>query len=454
MGVAETPEAAALLGLRAGMDVDLYADDAYALLPKLVAEDPSLMPMIDRSAGHVLRTKFILGLFDDPYIDVEETRSGVRTAKALEIARQLDEESIILLKNDGGTLPLKEETGPPKIALLGPVLNDSAAAQMQRVFRDRALIIAADKGWSLTNKVHAVPSLTSSEVAMAGIDKLEAFAKTSDVIVLYLGGDEHTSKEGFFRNALGDRASIDPVGPQDVLVERMKQLGKPLIVVLKHRRTLSINAIAEHADAILDCWDLSEFGDEAVAKVILGDVSPSGKTPVTVPRTIGQLPFHYSGKAINNRKGYLFMDNGPIYPFGHGLSYGNFEYSNLQVASGLRSNMDTMVSMALGDPMVFKVEVSNNSDILAKEVVQLYLTDEIGSVLRPAKELKAFQKITLSPRETQTVTFTIDPDELAFTGLEMKRVIEKGYYTLQIGGSSEGGLRTRFYNSYSKVLDE
>ena len=435
MGVAETPEDAALLGLRAGMDVDLYADDAYALLPDLARADPSIVPLIDRSAARVLRTKFILGLFDQPYVDTAATRRGYRTPEALALAREADEASIILLKNEGA-LPLAAGIGQPlRLGVFGPALGDSTVAQLSRSLPGGFTVAATDKGWDLTDGKHAVPSLTPDSVALTGVGRVLAKAANCDVLVLYLGGDEHTSKEGFFRNALGDRASIDPVGPQDELVRAAKATGKPVVVVLKHRRTLSINAIAEHADAILDCWDLSEFGDEAVARVLTGQVTPSGKTPVTIPRTIGQLPFHYSGKAINNRKGYLFQENGPLFPFGHGLSYARFAYDTVRLSAK---------QLPRGMALTARVTVTNVGAVAGAEVVQLYLTDEIGSVVRPAKELKAFRKVTLAPGEAREISFEITPEMMTLTGLAMERVQEPGWWTVEVGGSSVGGVTGRF----------
>ncbi len=222
---------------------------------------------------------------------------------------------------------------------------------------------------------------------------------------------------------------------QDELVEKIKALGKPVIVVLKHRRTLSINVIAEQADAILDTWDLSEFGDESTARIVFGEVSPSGKSPVTIPRSIGQIPFHYSMKEINYKKEYLFIGQGPLYPFGHGLSYTDFEYSDISISSQeITPESELQVS----------VKVTNNGSMKAKEAVQMYIKDEIGSVTRPDKELKAFKKIQLDAGESKTVTFTITPKMLEFTGISMEKVLEAGDYTVMIGTSSKDYLETTF----------
>lgn len=430
MGVAESPEDAALLGLKAGMDVDLYADDAYSLLPGLAKKYPEIIKYIDRSAGHVLRTKFILGLFDNPYVDVRETERQYRKASSLALAREADEASIILLKNDDQTLPIAPQAGL-KVALLGPILREGSLAQFQKIAPRVDFI--AEQGFKLTDEQRAIPEVNTD--TEAGMDRLLELAAGADVNVLFLGGDEHTAKEGFFNNALGDRATIQPVGPQNELLQRVKALGKPTIVVFTHRRTLAITGFDEHADAILDGWDLSEFGDEAMAKMIFGLANPSGKCPSTVPRTIGQLPFHYSGKAINNKKGYLFLENGPLYPFGYGLSYTTFAYSNAE-ASG--------ATMRPGENFTVSVEVTNSGDVAGKEVVQLYVTDKIGSVTRPAKELKGFQKIMLEPGETKTVTFSITPEMLAFTRLDMTKGLETGDYTVLLGTNSEEGETVEF----------
>ncbi|WP_139956610.1 glycoside hydrolase family 3 N-terminal domain-containing protein [Flavicella sediminum] len=431
MKVAETPEAAALMGLTAGVDIDLYAEDAYALLPEMVKKNPEIEKLIDRSVKRVLRTKFILGLFDNPYVDIEQVKKEVRSEASLNLAKESDLESIILLKNEKNTLPLNKNKAI-KIALLGPLVKENTKAMFESVTGANIKFVE-EKGFHLTNENKGAPSLLKRDPK--AIAKMLAIAKKSDLSILFLGGDEFTSKEAFFNNAIGDRATIDPVGPQDELIEKIKALGKPVIVVLKHRRTLSINTISEAADAILDTWDLSEFGDASTARIIFGEVSPSGKLPVTVPRSIGQLPYHYSMKEINYKKGYLFVKDGPIYPFGFGLSYADFKYSDIKISnSTISENTELEVS----------VTVTNTSNIKAKEIVQMYVKDEIGSVTRPDKELKAFSKIELNPKESKVVTFKITPNMLEFTGIQMKKILEAGDYKVMIGASSNDYLETTF----------
>ncbi|PQJ76589.1 glycoside hydrolase family 3 N-terminal domain-containing protein [Polaribacter glomeratus] len=432
MKVAESPEAAAQMGLEAGIDIDLYAEDSYAYLPEMVKKNPALEKLIDRSVKRVLRTKFILGLFDNPYINMEEVQKGVRAESSLELAKEADLESIILLKNEKNTLPLTKNKSI-KIALLGPLLKENTKAMFETVAGKNVSFIS-EKGFQLTDEKGGAPKLLERDPK--AIANLVNIAQNADVTILFLGGDEFTSKEAYFSNStLGDRATIDPVGAQDELVEKIKALGKPVIVVLKHRRTLSINMIAEKADAILDTWDLSEFGDESTAKIIFGDVSPSGKLPVTVPRSIGQMPFHYSMKEINFKKGYLFLEDGPLYPFGFGLSYATFEYPDIKLSSSeITPNSEITAS----------VTVKNTGTVKAKEVVQMYLKDEIGSVTRPDKELKGFEKIELNPGESKTVTFTITPKMLEFTGIKMEKIFEAGDYRVMIGTSSKNYLESNF----------
>lgn len=433
MGVAESPEAAAQMGLEAGIDIDLYAEDSYSYLPKMVEKNPELMKLIDRSVRRVLRTKFILGLFDNPYIDLEETKKGVRAESSLELAKESDLESIILLKNEEKTLPLSKNKST-RVALLGPLLKKNTKEMFESAVGNSNVKFTAEKGFNLTNEKGGAPELLERDPK--SIAKLVNIAKKSDVVVLFLGGDKFTAKEAYFSNStLGDRATIDPVGPQDELVEKITALGKKVIVVLKHRRTLSINTIAKNADAILDTWDLSEFGDHSTAKIIFGDVSPSGKSPVTIPRSIGQLPYHYSMKEINYKKEYLFLEKGPIYPFGHGLSYGNFEYSEIKLSSAVITP-DTEI--------IASVTVTNTGKMKAKEVIQMYLKDEIGSVTRPDKELKGFQKVEFAAGESKTISFKITPKMLEFTGVSMQKVLEAGDYTVKIGTSSNEYLEAKF----------
>ena len=433
MKVAKTPEKAVKLGLKAGVDVDLYADDAYALLPEMVEQNPGLEEYIDRAVRRVLRTKFILGLFDDPFVDPKETKATTRNNQAVELAHKADMESIILLKNENQTLPLAPKK--QKVALVGPSIGENTLEVFREILGNNVSFVA-EKGFDLTNGEKGIPNLTTEEEMRKGIERIIQKTRGAQTILLFAGGDEYTAKEAYFNGAIGDRDNIDPVGLQDELIVRLKETGKPVIVILKHKRTLSINAFAKHADAILDCWKLSEFGNKAIAKTVFGMNIPSGKLAVTVPRTIGQLPFHYSQKEINFKKGYLFSDITPLFPFGYGLSYTTFEYTKPVLSDTLLNNENGKITI--------QVNVENTGKYKGKEVVQLYIKDKIGSVIRPIKELKGFKKVQLEPGESTLVQFEITPEMLEFTTIDMKQKAENGDFVAMIGGSSDSLQTTEF----------
>lgn len=433
MKVADSKERAAIMGLLAGVDVDLYSQDCYALIPQIVKTNPEILPLVDKAVRRVLRTKFLMGIFDHPYTNVAETEKSVRSIDAINLSLASCLESIILLKNDNYILPLNKNKYK-KVALLGPLLDTTTVMDFKKVFGSTCEFVG-EKGFKLTNEQNSIPHLSSEKENLKAIDKMAELASTADLTVLFVGGDEYTAKEAFFTSALGDRDNLDLVGEQVALFQKLKSLGKPVIVVLKHRRTNSIVEIAEKADAILDCWDLGESGDLAIAKIINGEFSPSGKLPVTVPRNIGQIPFHYSQKEINNRKGYLFSSSKPLYPFGFGLSYSTFNYSNITLSKD---------KMYPNQSITVSIDLSNTGNFIAKEVAQLYLKDEFSTVMQPNRVLKSFQKVELQPGETKKLTFNITPEMLMHSGLDMKKIIEPGYFSVFIGGSSEANLSTRF----------
>jgi beta-glucosidase len=434
MAVAESEDEAALMGLNAGNDIDLYSEIAYSRLPRLAKDNPEIEAQMDEAVRRVLRVKFKLGLFDDPYIDVAKVAPNVRNAKSIELAYQADLESIILLKNEKNTLPL--DVSGKRIALIGPLLQDNALQDYQEVFGENVRLIS-EQALRLTDEHRKKPNAISLDDAgnKAGIRRAIEAAEKSDIVVMFLGGDAHTAREAYFNCCYGDRYSLEPVGLQDELLRQVKALGKPVIVVVKHRRTLAINEIADSADAVIDAWDLSEQGDKAIANIIKGTVNPSGKLPVTVPRHIGQIPFHYSQKHVNFKKDYLFIEEGPLYPFGYGLSYTDFEFSDITLSSRNIENGGTLIA---------SVRVTNEGDRKGKEVVQLYIKDMIGLVLRPEKELKAFQKIELDPGESRDVSFEITPEMLAFTDINMEYRVEAGAFRVEIGNSSQGGKMAEF----------
>lgn len=434
MRTAETEEEAVVMALKAGVDIDLYSERAYSLLPSILEKQPDLIKYVDMAVRRVLNTKLKLGLFDNPYTD-ETQSSQIRDKSAVCLAKKADEESVILLENRNHVLPF---SGVKTVALVGPTLNANTMQAFVDVADGRYRFVS-EKGFHLTNQQGMADGdgdgsgemvdvqLTPPNTVRKGIDRILHVARKADVVVLFVGGDSFTSREAFFNNALGDRADINLVGLQDELIDKVCALGKPVVGVLKHRRTLSVVNLSEKVDALLDCWELSEFGDEAIAKVLFGDVNPSGKLPVTVPRTIGQLPFHYSQKAINNKKGYLFMNNAPLYPFGYGLSYTSFKYSNMSLDKKEISSCDSIM---------VSVDVTNTGKVKGKEVAQLYIRDLYAQVIRPDKELKSFRKVEIAPGETKRLTFIITPEMLEYTGPDLNKVLEPGEFEIMIGGNS------------------
>lgn len=424
MKVAETFEDAAEMALKAGMDIDLYGDQGYALLEDMAKDDPSLLPYIDAATKRVLLTKFKLGLFDNPYTIPEEASVITHSQAHQDLALRTDLESIILLKNEANILPL-QANDYKRVAIIGPNANEREIATITSRL-STSTTINYTKGCGISKSVKT-PTLYTLEEDLPEIKKAVSLAKKSDIVILFIGGDAKTSKEAYFVEGYGDRCDLNLVGQQDLLLNELKKTGKQIVVVLEHRRTLSIVNVATQADAIIDCWELSERGDEAIAQVLFGEVNPSGKLPVTVPRSVGQLPVYYYQKHINYKKGYLFAENTPLYPFGFGLSYTQFAYSNITLS-------DTIAP--LGQAIEVSVDIKNVGTRQGKEVCQVYLQDEFASVEQPIRELIAFQKISLEAGETTHLSFIITPEMMSFTGIDMSKIIEPGIFHVYVGGSS------------------
>jgi beta-glucosidase len=256
-------------------------------------------------------------------------------------------------------------------------------------------------------------------------------AKDADVIILALGGNEFTSREAWIGH-LGDRDSLELLGNQNDLVREMLNLNKPVVVFLLHGRPNSINYIAENVPAILEGWYLGQEGGNAVADVIFGDYNPGGKLPISVPRSVGQLPVYYNHKPTA-RRGYVDSTPKPLYPFGWGKSYTTFRYDSIRLSSDKIGTMGKTVA---------SVSVTNTGKYKGDEVVQLYIRDEVSSVTRPVKELKGFKRLSFEPGETKSIEFVIGPEELSFINRDMHRVVEPGTFKIMAGGNSEDLIET------------
>jgi beta-glucosidase len=446
--VANSNEDAAKLGLESGVDIELPYGEVNPLLVNLVKDGKVSEAYIDRAASRVLRAKFLTGLFDDPFADPDYAERITNSEEHRKLALHAAHKAIVLLKNDGTLLPL-DKTKYRRIAVIGPNaaevrLGGYSGMPGRGVSILQGIKEKAEPGIEILYaegcKITETPSNRPAEkVALADpalnakrIQEALRTAEKADLIILALGGNEQTSREAWGPNHLGDRDNLDLPGNQDDLVKAMLSIGRPVVVFLLHGRPNSINYIAENVPAILEGWYLGQEGGTAVADVLFGDYNPGGKLPVSVPRSAGQLPIYYYQKP-SARLEYLGSTSKPLYAFGWGLSYTNFKYGKLSLSpDSIGTEGKTKVS----------VDVTNTGAVRGDEVVQLYIRDEVSSVTRPVKELRGFRRITLEPGQTQTVAFTLGPEELSSLNREMRRAVEPGTFKIMVGGNSVDLIET------------
>jgi beta-glucosidase len=439
-GIAGTPAEAAKEAVNAGVDMDMQGNVYQKNLVQLVKEGKVSEKVIDESVKRILRIKFKLSLFEHPYIDPERAGSIILSKKNVQTARELARESIVLLKNKDNLLPLTKDIS--SIAVIGPLADDSenplGCWSCRGNSKDVVTILDGIKNKvSPKTKVLYTKGCEIEGTSIKGIKNAIKIAKKSDVAIVVVGESKEMSGEA------ACRTSLNLPGVQEELVKAIYETGVPVIVVLMNGRPLSISWSAEHIPAILEAWFPGIQGGNAIADVIFGDYNPGGKLPVTFPRTVGQVPIYYNhkntGRPPSSEKWtskYLDIPFTTLFPFGYGLSYTEFEYSNLQITPK-KTSTD-------GDVKV-SVDVKNVGDRKGDEVVQLYLNDVVSSVTTPVKELKGFRRITLRPNEKRTVEFTIMADQLSLIDLDMKRVVEPGTFEVMIGCSSEDiRLKGRF----------
>lgn len=438
-------EEAAGMAISAGMDVDLPVGEAYWRLEKVIEEKPELETALDVSVRRVLRLKFLLGLFENRYSDPEEAERVVGSSKHVDLAERIACESIVLLKNEQSLLPL-DLGSIGTIAVVGPnaasmeignytVKNDFVVSILEGV-KQRAgtgVEVLYEEGCEIGDTSfetkETVLNQVSLEEELPKIHKAVEAVKRSDVAVVCVGGNTQTAMEAFYVPGIkGDRSTLGLLGNQSELVYQVLDTGVPTVVVLMGGRPYSIPEISEKANAIINTFYLGQTNGAAVSKVLFGDVNPSGKLPVTVPRSVGQLPMYYSQKAQSFYKDYLDEDAGPLYPFGFGLSYTTFHYSELVVEKKV-FGMDEKVS--------FSIELTNSGKVAGAEVVQVYFRDLVASIIRPEKLLVRFEKVFLEAGEVREVCFSLDPKkDLSFTGIDMTQVVEPGVFEVMVGGSS------------------
>jgi beta-glucosidase len=432
-GVAANPEEATALAIEAGVDMSMQDGFYQQNLANLVEEGIVSEQIVDEAVKNVLRVKFQLGLFEDPYRYSNEERQEAEIMKPenLEAAKQMALRSMVLLKNEHDVLPLSKNVRT--VAVIGPMADNQ---------RDLIGSWSAAGDWSksvsllqgLQSKMPDVNFIYAKGAEISGDDKSgfrEALsaARRADAVILALGEAYWMSGEA------ASKVDLDLPGVQEELALEIDKLGKPTVAVLMNGRPLTINALDENIDAILETWYLGTTTGDAIAEVLFGDYNPSGKLPVTFPMHVGQIPLHYDMKNTGrpfdpNSKyttKYLDIPNEPLYVFGHGLSYTTFDYSPISLSA---SSMNKEGSISAS------ITVRNTGEMAGEEVVQLYLRDKVGSVTRPVKELKGFEKIMLNPGESKKVQFEITNEMLQFYRLDMSYGSEPGEFTVFIGGNS------------------
>lgn len=439
--LAEDRRQAARLAVEAGVNIELPDPDCYPYIVDLVRKGTVKEKLIDELVAPMLAWKFRLGLFEDPYVDTGVAEQIVGCEAHRELALQAARETITLLKNDGGLAPLD----PHKIrtiAVIGPNADRQMLGGYSGVPKHYTTLLQGIRdrvGTSINVLCHEGCKITiggswqQDEVTASdptedrnSIAEAVKVAQQADIVVLAIGDNEQTSRETWALNHLGDRASLDLVGRQDELIDAVAATGKPIAAILFNGRPISIRNLAAKAAAIFECWYLGQETGRALAEVLFGDFNPGGKLPITIPRSVGHIPAYYNHKPAA-RRGYLFDDATPLYAFGFGLSYTQFAFGKPRLKkSGIGKTESTTV----------RVDVTNTGSRAGDEVVQMYIRDKVSSVTRPVKELKGFQRVTLAPGETKTVSLEIAPEHLAFYDIDMNYVVEPGEFEILVGNSS------------------
>ncbi len=432
-GFARDEKHAAELAINAGVDMDMQGAVFQDHLAELVNEGKVSMQSIDNSVRRILTKKYKLGLFDDPYRYNDEQRQAelVMSEENLAFARDFARKSIVLLKNDNNTLPLSDEVS--SIALIGPMADNqrdligswSAAGDYTKSVTLKQGIINRQGN---RTRINYALGATVNDTDRSGFSEAIQAAAASDVVIMALG--EHYWMSG----EAASRSMIDLPGVQEELFNEIVKLGKPVIVVLMKGRPLTLENVDEKASAILETWFLGTTAGDAIADVLFGDYNPSGKLPVSFPRNVGQIPLFYNERSTGRPQSddkftskYLDVPNTPLYPFGYGLSYTTFEYSDIRLSSEEFSAEGSLTA---------SVTVTNTGDRFGEEVVQLYTRQLVGSITRPVKELKGFRKIALEAGESQEVTFTLTWKDLAFYNARNEFKAEPGEFHLFIGANS------------------
>ena len=446
---------AAAQAATAGLDMEMVSGAYETRLPELVRDGRVPTAAVDAAVENVLRVKMALGLFDHPHRDASRRAEDVLLApEHLEAAREAARRSAVLLENRGGVLPLSQDVG--RVAVVGP-LADAAHDQLgtwtfdgkQEDTRTPRAALAAELG----GRMSYAPGLESSRSrSRDGFAAARAAAESADV-VLFFGGEE-----AILSGEAHSRADLRLPGAQQELLAELDAAGKPVVLVLLAGRPITLAEILDHVDAVLVAWHNGTMGGPAIVDLLFGTASPSGRLPVTWPKAVGQVPIYYNHKntgrpppeeliafddipvgawqsSLSNTSHYLDLGARPQYPFGYGLTYSSFAYRDLEVAPA---------AVALDGEIVVSATVANTGGREATEVVQLYVRDLVGSLTRPVRELKGFERVTLGPGEARRVSFRLHTDDLAFHDRESRRVTEPGAFRVWIGPDAASGLEGGF----------
>jgi beta-glucosidase len=439
-GIATDEAETALKALSAGVDIEMVSRLYNQHLPQMVTAGKLPMNVIDEAVRRVLRIKFRLGLFEKPYTDESLEQKVILSRDHLSAAREVAARSMVLLKNEREVLPLGKELN--SIAVIGPLADDQVNLMGSWTGDGRkedvvTLLAGIRAKVGAKTKISFARGCDFSGDNTSGFAESVKAAKRSDVVIVAVGESAEMSGEAAVRS------SLELPGRQLDLVKAIHATGKPVVIVLMNGRPLAINWMAENAPAILETWFAGTQAGHAIADALFGDINPGGKLPVTFPRSVGQVPLYYNHKNTGrppdekNRYSSKYIDSPwtPLYPFGWGLSYTQFRLTNLQLdQQRIRPNQNITVS----------VEVENTGRRAGDEVVQLYLRDLVGSVTRPVKELKGFQRLTLQAGERRRVEFTLTPEHLGFWNNENRFVVEPGAFRVMVGANSADLLEAGF----------
>ncbi|WP_117883781.1 beta-glucosidase BglX [Aureibaculum luteum] len=453
-GFAKDKKHATELAANAGSDMDMESYAYVEELANLVKEGKVKEEFIDDSVRRILKVKYELGLFDDPYKYCDEAREKdvLGSEKMHNASLDMAKKSIVLLKNEGNLLPLSKKG--QKIALIGPLAADktsplgswrlaaddnTAVSVLEGLEKYDGNNLTYAKGTDLTlEQPEFIKELKINTADKSEFGKAITVAKNADVVIMVLG--EHGFQSGEARS----RAVLDLPGLQQELLEAIFKVNKNIVLVLNNGRPLTINWADKNIPAIVEAWHLGTQSGNAIAQVLYGDYNPSGKLPMSFPRSVGQIPIYYNykntGRPVLTDPGIVFwshysdVENTPLYPFGHGLSYTSFVYENLNITDTFKTNGTISVS----------VKLTNTGKTKGKEVVQLYIQDKFASITRPVKELKGFQMVELNPNETKELKFSLTKKELGFYNNTGDFIIESGDFNVYIGGSSNTVIDAQF----------